>query len=128
MRRTLHLVFAAAILLPCIGAAPPASAQSKPLQVQESNIEGVNAELTEATLRDGVLTVKLRFRNTGSKPAYTKIVYDSGDIDKYYVVAGKTKLLPLRDSEKVPLMSALSSSGHIDPEIKPGGSYLFWVK
>jgi hypothetical protein len=113
-----------------VGAAAPALAQApaKPLQVQETNMEGITAELTGVTQSDGVLTVRLRFRNTGDKTRRVQIVTHPNDIDKYYVVAGTTKLLPLRDSDKVPLMSALNSGGNIEPELKPGTSYLFWAK
>lgn len=112
-----------------VGAAAPAMGQApKPLQSQETNMEGITAELTGVTQSDGVLTVRIRFRNTGDKTRRVQIVTHPNDIDKNYVVAGSTKLLPLRDSDKVPLMSALNSGGNIEPELKTGGSYLFWAK
>jgi hypothetical protein len=100
----------------------------KPLQVQETNFEGVSAEVTDVTRKEGVLTVKMRFRNAGTKPARVHIVGNWGDSDKFYVVSGTSKLLPLRDSQKVVLMTPQDSGGAVTAEIKPGGSFLFWGK
>jgi len=129
MRCDLHSL-AVTITVAALGAAVPAMAQApaKPLQVQETNIEGFTAELTSVTQSDGVLTVRIRFRNTSDKARRVPLVTHPNDIDKYYVVAGSTKLLPLRDSEKVPLMSALGSGGNLEPELRPGTSFLFWAK
>ena len=107
----------------------PAHAQAaKPLQVQETNIEGVNAELVEAVRKEGVLTIKIRYRNGGTKPATVHFTSDWRDVDQYYVVAGNTKFLILKDSQKVPLMTALNNYGGLSAEVKPAGSFLFWAK
>jgi len=127
MRRTLRFVFVSAVLV--TAAAPGALlAQPKPLQTQETSVQGVNAELESAVVHEGVLTVKLRFRNTGAKKVEVDVIDHPSDIDKYYVVAGKTKLLPLRDSEKVPLMNALDPAGLIRRDVQPNSSYLLWIK
>ena len=127
MRRILPFAVAS-LVLPLGIAAAVVQAQTKPLQVQESNVEGVNAELESAVVHEGVLTLKMRFRNTGQKAVEVRLIRHPNDIDKYYVVAGKTKLLPLRDSEHVPLMSAFDAAGLLTPKVQPGASYLFWAK
>ena len=110
------------------GMATAQAQEKKPLQVQETNLEGITAEVSEVTRKEGVLTVKLRFRNNGAKPSRINVLENWGDADKFYVVAGSSKMLPLRDSQKVALMSPSDGSGNLAAEIKPGGSFLFWSK
>jgi hypothetical protein len=125
MRGTARAVLAAIFVPMGLAAASFAAAQAKPLQVQESNLDGYTAELTEVAQSDGVLTVKIRFRNTGANKTRLRLVGNERDVDKFYVVAGSTKLLPLRDSEHVPLMAG---GGTLEPEVSPGASYVFWAK
>jgi hypothetical protein len=126
MKRDARTILAGAIM---VGAMAAVHAQEKkPLQVQETNTEGITAEVTEVTRKDGVLTVKTRFRNTGTKPTRMYIVGNWSDADKFYVVSGSSKMLPLRDSQKVALMSPQDGGGSVNTEIKPGGSFLFWGK
>ena len=107
----------------------PAHAQAaKPLQVKETNVEGVNAEVVEAVRKEGVLTIKIRYRNGGASPAKVVFTNDGRDVDHYYVVAGSTKFLVLKDAKNVPLMNALNSHGGLYAELKPAGSFLFWAK
>jgi hypothetical protein len=105
-----------------------AQSPAKPLQVQETNTEGITAEVTDVTRKEGVVTVKVRYRNTGQKTVRMRLSRNWGDIDNHYLVAGTSKMLPLRDAQKTAVMSPLSNSGDLDPEIKPAGSYVFWVK
>jgi hypothetical protein len=120
------LAAAALLLLPL---ELPANAQAaKPLQVQETNIDGVNAEIVEAVRKEGVLTVKMRFRNGGSQLAKLKVTGDWRDVDTYYVIAGTTKFLILKDSQKIPLMNTLDNYGGLNVEVKPASSYLVWAK
>jgi hypothetical protein len=105
-----------------------AFAQAAKPQALETSVDGVTAEISEAVRKEGVLTVKMRLRNTGSAAAKVQITYDWNDVDKWYVVAGSTKFLPLKDSNKAPLMVQVNNYGQLIPEIKPGGSFLFWAK
>jgi hypothetical protein len=105
-----------------------AQGAGKPSQAQETNIEGVTAEVTEAVRKEGVLTIKMRLRNAGAAPTKVKISQDWADADKYYPVAGSTKFLVLKDSQKIPLMVQLDNYGGLTTEIKPNGSFLFWAK
>lgn len=121
-------VFAASVLV--LAAAPqPAHAQAaKPLAVQETGVEGVNAEFVEAVRKDGVLTIKVRYRNTGAQPAKISFTKEWREVDNFYVVAGNTKFLILKDTSKVPVMSTLNNFGALRPELKPAGSFLLWAK
>jgi len=94
----------------------------------DTNVDGVTAEISEAVRKEGVLTVKMRLRNTGSAVAKVLISNDFRDVDKYYAVAGSTKFLILKDSQKYPLMVQLGNNGELTQEIKPGGTFLFWAK
>jgi len=124
MKRKAIAILAGAAMVATMAAAQ----DKKPLQVQETNFEGVSAEVTEVTRKEGVLTVKMRFRNAGAKASHIYIVGERGDVDKFYVVSGNNKLLPLRDSQKVPIMTPGNGVGTVMTEIKPGGSFLFWGK
>ncbi|MGZ5584429.1 MAG: hypothetical protein ACXWF2_15110 [Usitatibacter sp.] len=105
-----------------------AFAQAAKPQASDTNIDGVTAEISEASRKEGVLTVKMRLRNTGSANAKVQISGDWRDVDKWYAVAGSTKFLPLKDSQKMPLMVQLDNYGALSLDIKPGGSFLFWAK
>lgn len=94
----------------------------------ETNVDGVTAEISDAVRKEGVLTVKMRLRNTGPAVAKVLISNDFRDVDKYYAVAGSMKFLILKDSQKYPLMVQLGNNGELTQEIKPGGSFLFWAK
>jgi hypothetical protein len=66
-----------------------AFAQAAKPQTYETNVDGVTAEISEAVRKEGVLTVKMRLRNTGSAVAKVHISGDWRDIDKWYAVAAR---------------------------------------
>lgn len=122
-------VVLAASVLAVAAAQRPAQAQAaKPLQVQETNVEGVTAELIEAVRKEGVLTIKMRYRNGGPQAVKVELLGDNRDADKYYVVAGSTKFLVLRDAQRVPVMTTLNNHGGLNADMKPAGSFLLWAK
>ncbi len=125
-RRTIAI--APALLLVGAMSCSVALAQAPKPQALETSIDGVTAEITEALRKEGVLTVKMRLRNTGSSATKVKLAADYRDIDGYYAVAGSTKFLVLKDSNSIPVMVQLNNFGGLHPEIKPGGSFLFWAK
>jgi hypothetical protein len=104
-------------------AAPSPAASAGVIQTQETNTQGVVAELTECKRKDGVLTVKLGFRNTSSA---TVTFYTSrlDDYDKVYVAADNKKYFILRDSEKEPLSG--KTDGNVS--LNPGQSWHWWAK
>ena len=101
-----------------------AQAGAKP-QSQETTVDGVTAEVVEAVRKEGVLTLKVRYRNTGSAPAKVGIF---GSESNYYLTAGSTKFLILKDSKGVSLAVPRGYHGDLTAEIKPNGSFLFWAK
>jgi len=105
-------------------AAAPASTAAK---TQDTNITGVVAEVTECTRKDGVLSLKVRFRNTGSEKKELKLI-ENRDYEKYYVSAGSKKYFILKDSEGTYLTPQASSFGGLDVKLDPSGQYTWWAK
>jgi hypothetical protein len=116
------------LLLPAAAPQPARAQAAKPLQVQETTIEGVNAEVVEAVRKEGVLTIKMRYRNTGAAPVRVSFIGTPSEVDNYYVVGGKTKYLVLKDDKKIALMNSLNVHGMLHADLKPAGSFLFWAK
>jgi len=125
---TKRIAMAAALLLAGVMSYGTVLAQAPKPQALETNVDGVTAEITEAVRKEGVLTVKMRLRNTGTSPVKLNVTNDFRDADTYYAVSGSTKFLVLKDSKKFPVMVQLDNYGGLHPEIKPGGSFLFWAK
>jgi hypothetical protein len=101
----------------------PARAQVAAIQSQDTNISGLMADIIEAKRSDGVLSVKLRLKNTGATE--TRVVFTGYElsIDRFYVQAEGKKYFVLRDTEKVPLANATPNTG-----IAPGATYTWWAK
>jgi hypothetical protein len=109
--------------------AVPAAAQAQvpPIQTQETNEAGVVAELTECRRSEGVLSIKVRLRNTGPAPVQVTAIRDRA-YDHYYVVAGGKKYFVLRDTEKEPLATVADNSGSVYANLDKGGSFTWWAK
>ena len=105
----------------------PALAQVAAIQSQEINAAGFAADLIEAKRGDGVLSIKVRLKNTGTKSARLKIIVGR-NIDAFYVQAEGKKYFVLRDTEKEPLAAAWDSSGSLEPEVAPGENFTWWAK
>lgn len=129
----LAAVAALAVILAAPGAlagpqaAKPAAKPAEPLQVQETNEADVVAEFIECKRKEGVLTIKIRFRNTGSTSAYFSL-FDNSAYDELYVTAEDKKYFVLRDEERTPLAPATDPIGTMRVSIKPGGIWLWWAK
>jgi hypothetical protein len=93
------------------------------LQVQEVNEPGMLAELTEVTRKDGVLTVKIRFRNTGTDVLHHAFETGHGAYDRFYVTAGTQKYFVLKDTEGEPL-----APKYLDVNLDPGATSTWWAK
>ena len=102
-------------------------AQGAPLQTQETGTPGVIAELTECRRSEGVLSIRVRYRNTGESKASLSAI-DGRNYDAYYVVAAGKKHFVLRDSEKTPLAPAANGFGSLTADLPKGGSFLWWAK
>ena len=105
--------------------APACFAQAK-VQAHDTSIDGITAEV-EAVRKEGVLTVKVRYKNAGDAPAKVRIYRDWNDTE-YYLTSGNTKLMVLKDSKNVAIATPHGQHGETHAEIKPKGSYLFWAK
>ena len=131
-RRITSLVLAGSLLAsllaghdrPSAVAAEPSGA---PLATTDSNVGGVVAEVTECKRKDGVLTLKIRFRNTGTTEVELDLI-SSRNFDAYYLTAGSKKYFVLRDAEKTPLAPAANSGGGVRAAVPPGGAYTWWSK
>jgi hypothetical protein len=114
------------ILLPELSIAQAAGAEAKssgPIQTQETEFQGVVAELTECKRKEGVLTVKVTFRNTGNEDSMVNIETDHGKYEKIYVTANTKKYFVLKDTENESL-----APKYISDTLKKGGKILWWAK
>jgi hypothetical protein len=112
----------AALILESALDVSPALAQVPAIQSQDINMPGFTADIIEAKRSDGVLSVKLRVKNSGAKEGNVHFTY-SKPIDEFYVQAEGKKYFVLRDTEKVPLASSTAYTG-----VAPGGTYTWWAK
>src|SRR5262249_37430468 len=111
-----------------VGTMPAASrAQSDVIQSQDTNFGGVVGEITQCKRKDGVLTIKLRLRNTSGKEAKLELI-DGRNFDSYYVTAKDKKYFVLRDTENTPLTPQADGFGGLSVKIPKDGSYTWWAK
>jgi hypothetical protein len=101
-----------------------AAAQAKAIQSQDTNIDGLVAEITQAQRKEGVLTIRLRVRNTSDSEKAIDLPWGNDDYDKFYVTAGKKKYLVLRDSAKVPIASPPTGR----KALAKGAGFTWWAK
>jgi hypothetical protein len=122
-------VLAAALAMgrPSSAQAPTAPAAAAPLQTQDTNVSGVVAELTECKRKEGVLTVKIRFRNTSGAEARVDLI-SGRNYDQYYVTAQSKKYFILRDSEQTPLAPATDGFGGLGVKLPANGTWTWWAK
>jgi hypothetical protein len=114
----------AAVLACC---AMPATAQTTPIATGDVNAAGVVAEVMECKRSDGVLTLRIRLKNTGDKSVGLWAV-SGRKYDDHYVTAGKKKYLLMRDAQKVPLAPASDAGGNVRVNLQKGGVYTWWAK
>src|SRR2546428_6481168 len=110
-------------------AAPPpaAAAATGALKTEDTNIAGVVADVTECARKDGVLSVKVRFRNTSGEKKQLNLI-DNRDYEKFYVTAASKKYFILRDVEGTYLTPQASGFGGLGVGLEPGGQYSWWAK
>jgi hypothetical protein len=105
----------------------PSLAQTEAIQSQDTNIGGLVADITQCKRKDGVLTLKVRLRNTSGKKTNIRLTDGYAAYDKYYLTAGDKKYFVLRDSEGVPLATD-EGNGYVSIDIEKDGSYTWWAK
>jgi hypothetical protein len=120
------LRFVAAVGI-CFGVllSAPTFAQTA-IQSQDANVAGIVAEVSECKRADGVLSVRMRLRNT-SAGEVTVYLIDKNNYDSYYVTAGNKKYFVLRDTENKPL-APQADGGGVSVTIAKGGQYVWWSK
>jgi len=105
--------------------APVAAAPSGPvLMSQDINQPGITADFTECKRKEGVLNVRLRFRNVSSKEINFNIV-DNFNFAAFYVTAASKKYFILKDSEG----TYLAPQGQYQyAKLAPGEQFTWWAK
>jgi hypothetical protein len=91
-------------------------------------LESVVGELIECRRHEGVLNIKVRFRNNSDKAASLTFVHWGAagvDLPKFYVTAGNKKYFTLTDADGTVLSS---NSANADASLAPGKTYLWWGK
>ena len=131
MTKVLYTVLGPLFLVSFFAVAMPAVAQTtqggKPLATRELDVEGVVADVIESDRQDGVLTVRVRFRNTGEKPAKLPLVDAQGYVTTY-VVSGDTKYALIKDDRGNQVATPRDGGGWLEPTIKPKATWSWWGK
>ena len=105
----------------------PATGSGGVLQSQEADTPGVVAELIECKRKEGVLSIKVRFRNTTNAAAFHRILAHR-EYDHIYVTAAGEKYFLLKDSEGVFLTNQADLGGSVAMHMAKGGSTVWWGK
>lgn len=132
MQRSHIPLIAATVLLAASAllASTPAAAQdaSKPLASRELDVEGIVAEVIESVRKDGTLTVRVRFRNTGTKAQKVMLVRGGESYAAAYLTAGNTKYTLAKDTSQRAVATPTDGGGWLEPSIKPKASWNWWGK
>lgn len=99
------------------------AAKGNVIQSQDTEISGITADLTECKRKEGVLSVKVLFRNTSDADVNVSIDTHHGEYSGFYVTAADKKYFILTDTEKAPL-----APKYISGNVEKGGKLLWWAK
>ena len=105
---------------------PAPAASGAVLASQETNWQGVVAEVTEFRRKGNTLTAKVRLRNQGAAEAKAEVIYK----EVYLMDLGAGKKYQVLQDEKGAYIAGLRS-GWNDRwygDLAPGESYTLWVK
>jgi len=118
-------------------AAPPrpdagsfAAPASDAIQSQDMNTAGVVGEVVQCRRAEGVLSIRVRFRNNSSKEAKVYVV-DNSEFEKIYVTAASKKYFILKDSEGTYLTPAADyncGGRGVCAKLASGDTYTWWAK
>lgn len=106
--------------------APPQAAQGAS-QTQDTNVAGVVADFIECKRKEGILSVRVRFRNVSSPQGNYDII-QGRDYQKFYVIAAGKKYFILKDSEGTYLTVEASGSGNLGVPLAKGQQFVWWAK
>ena len=111
-----------------------AAAQIAPAALSEAQdvngAAGVVAEIVQSKRDSGVLSIRMRLRNTGAADATLNLI-SKANYDQYYVTAGSKKYFVLRDSEQTPLANPINTDGFtgaVHITIPKGGTFTWFAK
>ena len=107
--------------------APAAAPAVTVLKTGDTNVAGFVAEVTDCSRKDGVLSVKIRFRNTAAEKKALHLI-NARDYDKFYLTAASKKYFILKDSEGTHLTPQASGFGDLSVNVEAGGQYTWWAK
>ena len=129
-RSSIQLIAAAFLAATALFTPTPAAAQesSKPLATRDLDVEGIVAEVIESVRKDGVLTVRVRLRNTGAKPQKVLLVRGGESYAAAYLTAGNTKYTLAKDSSQRAIATPADGGGWLEASIKPKGTWNWWGK
>jgi len=131
MTKTIYAILGSLSLASLLLAVTPAVVEpqqgDKPLATRELDVEGIVADVIESDRQDGVLTVRVRFRNNGDKPAKLSLVGVQGYMHTY-IVSGDTKYAVLQDENGNQVATPRDGGGWLEPTIKPKGTWSWWGK
>jgi hypothetical protein len=107
----------------------PAAAQVKALtDAQDVNgVSGVVAEIVQCKRGDGMLSLRMRLRNTGDSDVKDFHLV-ANNYDQFYFVAQSKKYFVLRDTDRTPLATPYNSNSDVYITIPKGGSYTWYAK
>ena len=124
-------ILASTALVGPVMAQAPSGALSDPQDV--NGAAGVVAEIVQCKREGGVLSIRMRLRNTGNAAAQVRLT-SHGNYDPYYVTAANKKYLVLRDSEQMPLASPVNwrasepDFAGVMADLPKGGSFTWYAK
>jgi hypothetical protein len=104
-----------------------AGQKGETLASTELDVPGVVAEVFESGRKEGVLTVRVRFRNTGSETASFTLA-KAGNYGDNYVTAADTKYPVMRDSSNYVVATPMDPGGELSASIPKGGTWNWWAK
>ncbi len=100
----------------------------EPLQTQLSSDGNIEGALLRCSIRDGVLTLQVSFKNLAQQNVEPSFPF----ADVYYTdIKEKKKYYPLRDSEGRVLAGPAHDwigGGNFEQWIEPGAKRIFWIK
>ena len=112
----------------------PAAAETAPAALSEAQdvngAAGVVAEIVQCKRDSGVLSIRMRIRNTGAAEASLSLI-SKANYDQYYVTGGSKKYFVLRDSEKTPLANPINTDAFtagVQVTISKGGTFTWFAK
>ncbi len=103
---------------------------SDAIQSQDMNTAGVVGEVVQCRRAEGVLSIRVRFRNNSNKEAKVYVV-DNSEFEKIYVTAANKKYFILKDAEGTYLTPAADyncGGRGVCAKLAPGDTYTWWAK